>query len=206
MQLMRNAVFFLPALLAVVLAGANAKLPKQEQRPVVAGPQQDYRNTYVLGEDDRITIRVLDVDEIGSAPITIDPGGDIRVPYIGRVHAADLTVEGLQAELTARLKTYIREPDVTVSVTEFRSQPVSVLGYVRTPGVHQLQGRKTLAEMLSLAGGLDPAAGPTVKITRSLEWGRIPLRTAWDDRTGQFSVAHVDVQSILKRGIPRRTS
>ncbi|MEI9812397.1 MAG: SLBB domain-containing protein [Acidobacteriota bacterium] len=55
-----------------------------------------------------------------------------------------------------------------------RSQPISVLGSVQTPGVHQLQGQKTLFEILSVAGGLRPDAGNTIKISRRMAWGRIP--------------------------------
>jgi polysaccharide export outer membrane protein len=78
----------------------------------------------------------------------------------GRLGASGLTIEQLEAQLVERLKTFIREPEVSVSITEFRSQPVSVIGAVKNPGVHQLQGRKTLIEILSLAGGLDRAASP----------------------------------------------
>jgi len=186
--------FFIPAavFLPAVLAGVQPPATQEEE----------YRSTYVLGPDDQIAIRVLDVDEIGSTPLRIDSEGNIRLPYVGRVHAEGVTVEGLQSEVTARLKTYMHDPDVTVSISEFRSQPVSVLGAVRNPGVHQLQGRKTLVEMLSLAGGLDTAAGPTVKITRQRQWGRIPLRNAWEDSTGQFTVAHVSVKAILEASSP----
>jgi len=190
-----SAALLFPGLLARIELPVQSKLEPH---------RDEYRSTYVLGPDDQITVRVLDVDDIGSTPIRIDPEGYIRLPYVGRTRAAGLTVEGLQAELAARLKTYIHEPDVTVALTEFRSQPVSVLGAVRNPGIHQLQGQKTLAEILSLAGGLDTAAGPTVKITRRLEWGRIPLRNAWDDSTGQFSVAQVSVKAILEARNPEQ--
>ncbi len=205
-QFFLPAALFFPALLAgIQLSAQQAPERKEGQTTRTSAPpaqQEDYRSTYVLGPDDQITIRVLDVDEIGSTPMRIDSAGNIRLPYVGRMHAAGLTVEQLQAEVTARLKTYMHEPDATVAITEFRSQPVSVLGAVRNPGVHQLQGRKTLVEILSLAGGLDPAAGPTVRITRRLEWGKVPLRNAWDDPTGQFSVAHVSVKAILEAENP----
>jgi polysaccharide export outer membrane protein len=88
-------------------------------------------------------------------------------------------------------------------VTEFRSQPVSVIGAVRNPGVQQVQGQKTLLEMLSLAGGLDNAtAGSTLKITRRLEWGPIPLPSAINDPTNQFSIAQVSVKSLLEASKP----
>ena len=180
--------------------GAGPK-PEESSGGAAAQPEE-YRSTYVLGPDDQVTIHVLDIDEIGRAPLRIDSDGNMRVPYVGRVHAEGLTVDQLQSELTTKLKTYMHNPDVTVTMAEFRSQPVSVLGAVKTPGVHQLQGRKTLVEILSLAGGLDPAAGPSIKISRRVEWGRIPLSSAWDDPTGQFSVAQVSVKAILEARSP----
>jgi polysaccharide export outer membrane protein len=69
--------------------------------------------------------------------------------------------------------------------------------------VQQVQGQKTLLEMLSLAGGLDNGtAGSTLKITRRLEWGPIPLKGAINDSTNQFSVAQVSVKSLLEANNP----
>src|SRR5207302_9130286 len=103
----------------------------------------------------------------------------------GRVHAAGLTVEQLENAMVERLKAYLQQPTVTVGIAEFRSQPVSVLGAVGTPGVLQLQGRKTLFEILSMAGGLKAEAGNVVVITRQKEQGAIPLPNAKEDPTGR---------------------
>ena len=121
---------------------------------------------------------------------------------IGRVAAGGLTVEGLEKELATRLKTYVRDPVVAVSVLEYRSQPVSVIGSVGQPGVHQLEGRKTLIEILAKAGGLRPEAGNSIKITRKAEWGTIPLPSATQDPSGQFSVAEVSLKDILQATNP----
>ena len=158
--------------------------------------QDQLRTNYVLGPDDQITIQVLDAEEISNKPVRITMTGNLRVPTIGTIKAAGLTVEQLEAEITSRLKQYIHDPEVVVSVAEFRSQPVSVFGAVRTPGVHQLQGRKDLIEILSLAGGLAEDAGYSVKITRDIQWGRIPLSNAQDDATGKFSVAEVSLKAM----------
>ncbi len=83
-----------------------------------------------------------------------------------------------------------------------RSQPVSVLGEVRQPGVFQLQGRKTLAEMISQAGGLLPEAGYVVKITRRAQWGAVPVLGAKQDPSGQFSIAEVSLSSMLDAHSP----
>jgi len=157
---------------------------------------------YVLGPGDQIAIRAAGLEEIGDKPVTIDTGGDIRLPMAGRMHVAGLTVAKGEKELTQRLKTYVLRPDVSVAVTEFHSQPVSVIGSVRTPGVQQVQGRKTLVEMLSMAGGLDPTAGTTLRITRRAEWGKIPISNAKDDPTGAYSVAEVSLKSIMEARNP----
>jgi polysaccharide export outer membrane protein len=68
--------------------------------------------------------------------------------------------------------------------------------------VNQLSGRKTLAEVLSLAGGLRPDAGSYVKITRQIKWGEIPLPTARIDPSGNFSVAELQVKSLLSAANP----
>jgi polysaccharide export outer membrane protein len=89
-----------------------------------------------------------------------------------------------------------------VYLGEMKSQPVSVLGDVQTPGVHQLQGQKTLFEVLSLAGGLRPEAGNVINITRRIEWGIIPLPNVKTDSTGRYSVASVDVKSVMSASNP----
>ena len=157
---------------------------------------------YVLGPGDQISIQALHVEEINDKPVPIDMSGEIRVPVVGRISVAGLTTAQVEAEIAKRLMSYLLHPDVSVSVTEFRSQPVSVLGAVRSPGVQQVQGGKTLFEMLSLAGGLDANAGSTLKLTRRLEWGRIPLANATDDQTGQYSLAEVRLKSILEAKNP----
>jgi polysaccharide export outer membrane protein len=157
---------------------------------------------YLLGPDDQITLFVTDLEEISGKPMRIDMRGDINIPMAGRIHAAGLTADKLESEIESSLKKNLKDPHVVVNISEFRSQPVSILGNVTQPGVHQLEGRKTLFEMLSLAGGLRVDAGYSVKITRSLRWGRIPLPDAQDDPTGQFSVASVSVKDIMNGSNP----
>lgn len=197
-------------LFALIAAAAIAVGQERVSRPQVAEAEKamplsgrldagsDAPSNYVLGPDDEITLFVSDVEEISNKPMRIDMRGDINLPMAGRVHAAGLTADRLETEIESRLKKYLQDPEVVVSVKEFRSQPISVLGDVEKPGVHQLEGRKTLFEVLSMAGGLGKDAGNTVKITRRLEWGRIPLPDAKDDPTGQFSIASVRVKSIME--------
>jgi polysaccharide export outer membrane protein len=166
--------------------------------PVASTPVSPVLNdNYALGPGDQILIRAIDVEEIDNKPVLIDRRGNIDLPVVGKLQAAGLTPDQLEAALAQRLTRVLVHPDVSVSVVELRSQPVSILGSVGAPGVHQLQGDKTLFEVLSLAGGLRTDAGYTVIITRQIEWGPIPLADATFDSTGKFSVASVNVKSIM---------
>jgi polysaccharide export outer membrane protein len=180
---------------------AQATSSAEGQLPTTGDP---IRSSYVLGPDDQITIQVSDVPDISGKTQRLDPNGDLRLPMVGRVHAGGMTLEQLEAELATKLKVYIQHPDVAVTVTEFHSQPVSVIGAVNTSGVHQLEGRKTLIEMLSLAGGVSPDAGPTVRIARRLDWGPVPLPNAAADPTGGFSIAEIDLKSLLNGRSPEK--
>ncbi len=180
------------AALALLLA---AVLPAAAQPP--APPAAPSPSGYVLGPDDQILIRVLDGLDLGDKPVLIGANGNITLPLIGRVTAAGRTVEQLESDLAGLLKPYIHAPQLSVTVTEFRSQPVSVFGAVATPGVFQLRGRKSLYEVLSMAGGPRETAGATVSIIRLAENGLIPLPGAASDPTGRYTSAELDLQEIL---------
>lgn len=153
---------------------------------------------YVLGPDDQIVIHAIDSPEISDKPFLIGMNGNLTLPLIGRVKAGGLTVEQLETELNIRLKKYVKDPQVAITVVEFRSQPVSVFGAVTNPGVIQLRGRKTLYEVLSIAGGPRETAGSSLTVTRRRENGEILLPDASIDATGQFSTARLNVQELLE--------
>jgi len=166
-----------------------------------AAPSSDY----VLGPQDLITIIVTDLpDDFTDKTFRVDMSGDLTIPYAGRIHAAGLSTQALEQALRAAISKIIKDPDVTVGVAEFHSQPVSVLGEVNTAGEYQVQGQKKLLEAVSLAGGFTEDVGNTLTITRQIQWGRIPLPNAHDDPTGQYSIASVSVKSILHSASPEQ--
>ena len=154
---------------------------------------------YILGADDVLTITASEEESLNNKqPIRIDTNGQISLPLIGRMQAAGLTAGQLEASIKEHLRSYVKEPRVSVAISEFGSQPVTVIGAVNAPGVHQIKGAKKLLEMLSLAGGLRPDAGYIITITRQLSWGQVPLPDAKDDLEGKFSVATVQVDGLLR--------
>src|SRR5439155_2699755 len=105
-------------------------------------------------------------------------------------------------ELISRLSAYIREPEVAIQVVEFKSQPISILGAVRNPGVHYLRGPNTLIEALAAAGGLEQDYGATINITRRSECGAVPVDNARPDPSGRFSIGEVKFQSLMSARNP----
>jgi polysaccharide export outer membrane protein len=98
----------------------------------------------------------------------VDSDGFIPFPLIGRVKAVGSTPKELASQLTELLgKDYLVNPQVIVSVREYLSQKVQVLGAAEKPGVYYLNGPTTMLEILSKAGGLASTAGKQVILLRN---------------------------------------
>lgn len=143
--------------------------PISEASPAVAGPD------YVIGPEDVLDIEVFNVAEL-KRTARVSNDGMIGLALIGRVKAAGLTVDQLRAQLEARYgETYLQDPQISVFVTDFRAQSVSVIGAVEKPGIYQLTAPRNLIEILSMAGGLakrnTAPAGRTLIITRKNGFG-----------------------------------
>ena len=162
------------------------------------------RSAYVIGAGDVLTVWAADLDEDGTRLHRVDGQGYLNAPMVGRLQVAGMRVDELERELNSRLKVYIREPNVAVSIQEHRSQPVTIVGSVTRAGVYQLEGRKTLLEVISLAEGLRPEAGFSAKITRQLEFGEVPLPQAKLDASERYSVAEVDLEKLFAGASPEQ--
>src|SRR5262249_36341914 len=136
------------------------------------------RPNYVLRPGDQVLLRAFEMEEISERPFRIDGDGFVNLPVLGRVKAGGVTVEKLEATLIELQKKYVRQPQVTVTVVQFSSEPVFFVGAFKSPGIYPLEGRRTLVEMMSSIGGLQPTASRRVKVTRRKEYGTIPLSNA----------------------------
>jgi polysaccharide export outer membrane protein len=122
---------------------------------------------YAIGPRDVLAITVWGQADL-SRDYTVDPDGFIPFPLIGRVKAVGSNPKELAAQLTELLgKDYLVNPQVIVSVREYLSQKVQVLGAAEKPGVYYLNGPTTVLEILSKAGGLASTAGKQVIVLRN---------------------------------------
>jgi polysaccharide export outer membrane protein len=158
-------------------------------------------SSYLLGPNDQVSLFVGELEEqFADKTFRIDMNGDLTLPMIGRIHAMGLTQAELEDQVKYHFAEIIKEPDIVVNVTDYGGQPVSVLGSVNGPAIRQLQGGKSLFEVLALAGGLTTEAGTTVVITRDLKWGPIPLPEATVTPDGEHSVVTIRVKDVMRGG------
>ena len=152
---------------------------------------------YLLGQGDELKVWVPQLDEISGKSFTVDRGGCITLPLVGRLHIEGLTVEKAQELVRSSLERYVRDPEVGISLEQAKNESVAVTGAVVHPGAYQLSQGKTLVDMLMVAGGVQQQnAGPWAIIMRPLTSGPIPLKQAHDDESGRYSIAQVNVRAV----------
>lgn len=123
---------------------------------------------YRIGPGDVLDIRVFNKPQFSRDSVRVDGRGMIRMPLIqGEIQAACHTEEEVSREITTLYLDYLRHPQVDVFVRDYQSQPVAVLGAVRTPSRFQLQRRVRLLELLSHVGGPTDTAGRTIQIVHT---------------------------------------
>jgi polysaccharide export outer membrane protein len=142
--------------------------------PGTAPPQVDPAaqavSVYRIGVDDILQVSVWHNPDL-DAKVPVRPDGMISVPLIGDVMAGGKTPEEVSAEIADKLKTYVRDPQVAVILTELRSHEylsrVRVTGAVRQPvSVPYRQGMTVLDAVLAAGGTTDFAAGDRTELYR----------------------------------------
>lgn len=196
-MLKQNARFgkagrFRLALSFVILTGIGLTcIDGQQSKRVDSGSEA---KDEIIGPSDTLTIVLLDSEEL-SKTWRVGATGDLNLPMVGRIHAAGMTVEQFESDLSHKLRKYFKDPQLTVFVSEFRSQPVTVTGAVEKPGTVQLEGTRTLFEVMMRAGGPKVSASE-VTLTRALERGAVPWPSAKEDANG-YSVAKFPVKDVM---------
>lgn len=185
--------------------------------PVANSAAEDYR----IGPQDLLEISVFEAPELNRA-VRVSASGEISIPLVGAVQASGLTPKALEFVLQELLRrTYMKDPHVSVFMKEMQSHPVSVFGAVKKPGVFQIDGPKSLVEILSMAEGLAEDAGDTVIVMRgaALPGGQEPTvdaplpkaksdvpstndSRASDDPAGGTTVES-SLKNLLESGDPR---
>jgi polysaccharide export outer membrane protein len=149
----------------------SAALAQQSERSTSSVPTFTDSNNLPqerIGRDDLVGIYVYDSPEL-TRTVRVSADGAIRLPMLKQhVMAAGLYPPELETAIAAALtkEELLVNPIVTVSVVEYRSRPISIVGAVKQPLTFQATGVVTLLDALSRAGGLNDNAGPEILVSR----------------------------------------
>jgi polysaccharide export outer membrane protein len=156
-----NPHLLLRAVLAAgLLAGAGCRTAPPKGQFVWVNEYQEPAQSdgaYVIAPGDVISVRVFNQDGLsGRARVRND--GMISLPFVNEIRAADSSPIALAARIRDRLKEFVVNPVVTVSLEEARPSEISVVGEVVHPGVYKLEPRGGVLSALASAGGLSDFA------------------------------------------------
>lgn len=156
--------------ISVSLVGAPAFA---QSKPISGqGPMADAGTTNLpgqkIGPNDLVGISVYDAPEL-TRTIRVSSDGFVALPMLKKkIRAAGLLPGDLEQDIAASLKEggILVEPIVAVTIVEYHSRPISVMGAVKKPLTFQAVGRITLLEALGRAEGLTEFAGPEILLTQ----------------------------------------
>lgn len=137
---------------------------------VVSVNAQDVVKDYVLGPTDIIKVTVYEQPDL-TLTAQITASGQIVMPLIGAITVQGLTAIQAEAKIADALRKggYVKSPQVTVTVQEFRSQQVAVLGYVKKSDKYSIDATSTIIDILARAGGVTEEAGDVITIVKNLK-------------------------------------
>jgi polysaccharide export outer membrane protein len=149
----------------------NVETPQQTNdriRALAATSHTSTARDYVIGAGDVVNVQVFEVPEL-TRELRVSQTGTIGIPLVPvRLHIAGLTEAQTERKIAEVLEAdgLVTHPEVTVSVKEKKSKPITVVGAVGRPMVYQADRQVTLIEVLAEVGGVAADAGDSVIVTR----------------------------------------
>src|SRR5262249_23191591 len=166
-----SAIIFLVSVFGLVAVAQTRQQPPA--KPPAASSTEpaptpsvliDSTEDYKIGPRDVIEIKVDDAEEL-SKSFEVRADGTFLMSYVGRVKAAGRTRDELARLIENGLRAnYLKDPHVYVVVKQFNSHSFIIQGSVLKPGQYQIEGRPSLFNLISIAGGLADNHGTTAFI------------------------------------------
>ena len=154
--------------LAIALAAA-VPLAAQQRQSLMEEVGRENLPSQQLGVDDLVAVSVYDAPEL-TRTVRVEADGTIHLPLLASgMKAAGAFPRDLEASIAAALKSeqILVDPIVKVTVVEYHSRPIAVIGAVKKPLTFQAVGTVTLLDALARAEGLTTDAGAEILLTRA---------------------------------------
>lgn len=150
---------------------------------------------YKIGHGDVVGLEVFGLPEL-TADLEVSPAGTIAPALVGEVPAAGLTLAELKTRLTRTFATYVKNPEIRLTVKNFQAHKVSVIGAVQKAGVYPLkQLGRSLTDLLSEAGGRTDAAGSRVVLIPASSANHPPETTVPTD--DKLRGIEIDIEDLF---------
>jgi len=158
------AVLVAMSMISFVAAYGQSAIPAKP----VAG--LDAPHALRISSGDLLEVGVFDTPEL-SGKLRVSEVGEIAVPIAGAVSVSGMTAEEAAVAVEAKLRStdVLRNPHVSVFISEYATQGVTVTGEVKNPGIYPLLGSHNLPELVAAAGGLTPTASRVITVTHKAD-------------------------------------
>jgi polysaccharide export outer membrane protein len=171
-------------------ASADTAKPADPAKPAASVPAG-----YIVGDSDVIHVNVWKEPEV-SQTVVVRTDGNISLPLINEVKVSGLTPLQIQDLVGEKLKGFLNNPQVTVTVIEIRSKRAFITGEVSRPGTYSLNAETTVLQLIAQAGGFTPfAKKDSIVVLRTEEAGQLRLKFKYKEvvqgkKTEQNIVLH----------------
>lgn len=123
----------------------------------------------VLSAGDVFELKVFNEGEL-SGKFRVSGAGEVTLPLVGRMSVAGLSLAVVEDKITERFRTFIKDPQISVFVEEFKGRKVYIFGRVQKPGTITYEAGMSIIEVITRAGGLHDLANPdATSITRVVD-------------------------------------
>jgi len=169
--------------------------PASAQNPIGAGEIPG--GEYEIGPEDLLEIHVWKEKDL-QREVLVRPDGWLTFPLVGNLSAKGKTAQQLQEEIATRLRKYIPDPNVSVSVKKVAGYKIFIIGRVNKPGEFVVGRFIDVIQALTLAGGLTPFADDdNIRILRKEEGKETVIMFDYADvKKGR----HLEQNIMLKSG------
>lgn len=144
-------------------AATCPNIPAAEREAFLAVKPEE--GGYVINPGDQIAIEVYQNNQM-TRVLAVRPDGMITLPLVNDVPAAGLTVAQFQTRLTEKLKGFLRDPVVSIAVTQFSEKRLYLQGEVRQAAAFSYRGDMYLLQAIALSGGMTALAEGCAVIVR----------------------------------------
>jgi polysaccharide export outer membrane protein len=193
---------------------ALAQIATQEKKSAInqqlanLGAQAAVRSPrdYQMGSEDLLEIGVYGQDDLQRV-VRVNGKEKITMPLLGPLKVTGMTPQQLERRLEELYGAkYLKNPQVSVFVKEYRHARVALTGALKKPGFYEMIGPRTLLEMLATAEGLDEKAGDWVQVIRTQRAKKETPGTTLADASQPFApnteTMVVDMKQLAKTGKP----